>query len=80
MFSKKATKFEKIFDGDLTHTTYCQINSEDFVNFWGLLRKHGLDKRKGVGGPKVHNVGNVRGVGAMPGGQKKREILVNMCL
>ena len=20
----------------------CQINGEDFVNFWGLLRKHGL--------------------------------------
>ena len=37
MFSKKATK--KIFTVDLTVTTYCQIDSEDFVIFCGLLRK-----------------------------------------
>ena len=42
MFSKKTTKFEKIFTGDLTLTTYCQIDGEDFVNFCGLLRKHEL--------------------------------------
>ena len=40
MFSKKATKFEKIFTVDLILITYCQIDSEDFVNFYGLLRKH----------------------------------------
>ena len=41
-FSKKATKFEKIFTGDLTLTTYCQIDGEDFFNFCGLLRKDEL--------------------------------------
>ena len=42
VFSKKATKFEKIFTVDLTLTTYCQIDGEDFANFCGLLRKHEL--------------------------------------
>ena len=41
MFSKKATKIDKIFTVDLTVTTYCQID-EDFVNFCGLLRKREL--------------------------------------
>ena len=39
MFSKKATKIDKIFTVDLT---LCQIDGEDFVNFCGLLRKHEL--------------------------------------
>ena len=39
MFSKKATKIDKIFTVNLMVTTYCQIDSEDFVNFCGLLRK-----------------------------------------
>ena len=34
MFSKKATKID-----DLTVTTYCQIDCEDFIKFCGLLRK-----------------------------------------
>ena len=42
VFSKKATKFDKIFTVDLTLTTYCQIDGEDFVNLCGLLRKHKL--------------------------------------
>ena len=42
MFSKKATKFYKIFTVDLTSCSKCQIDSEDFVNFCGLLRKHEL--------------------------------------
>ena len=42
MFSKKATKIDKIFTVDLTVTTYCQIDGEDFVNFCGLLRKREL--------------------------------------
>ena len=42
VFSKKGTKFDKIFTVDLTLTTYCQIDGEDFVNFCGLLRKHEL--------------------------------------
>ena len=42
MFSKKATKIDKIFTVDLTVTTYCQNDGEDFVNFFGLLRKHEL--------------------------------------
>ena len=44
MFSKKATKFEKIFTIDLTSCSKCQIDGEDFVNFCGLLRKHELYK------------------------------------
>ena len=42
MFSKKATKFEKILTVDLTLRSKCQIDGEDFVNFCGLLRKHEL--------------------------------------
>ena len=32
MFSKKATKIDKIFTIDLMVTTYCQIDGENFVN------------------------------------------------
>ena len=32
MFSKKATKIDEIFTN--------QINGDDFINFFGLLRKH----------------------------------------
>ena len=39
MFSKKATKIDKIFTADLTSCSKCQIVSEDFVKFCGLLRK-----------------------------------------
>ena len=42
MFSKKATKIDKIFDVDLTVTTHCQIDGEDFLNFCDLLRKREL--------------------------------------
>ena len=42
MFSKKATKIDKIFNADLILCSKCQIDSEDFVNFCGLLRKHEL--------------------------------------
>ena len=42
IFSKKATKIDKIFTVDLMVTTYCQIDGEDFVNFCGLLRKNEL--------------------------------------
>ena len=42
VFSKKATKIDKIFTVDLTVTTYCQTDGEDFVNFCGLLRKREL--------------------------------------
>ena len=42
VFSKKATKINEIFTIDLTLTTQCQIEGEDFVNFCGLLRKHEL--------------------------------------
>ena len=40
MFSKKATKIDKIFPVDLTLCSKCQTNSEDFVNFCDLLKKH----------------------------------------
>ena len=40
MFSKKAKKMDKIFTVNLTITTYCQIDGEDFFfHFCGLLRK-----------------------------------------
>ena len=42
MFSKKATKFDKIFTFDLTLCSKCQIDDEDFFNFCDLLRKHEL--------------------------------------
>ena len=42
MFSKKATKIEKIFTVDLTLFSKSQIDGEDFINFFGLLRKHEL--------------------------------------
>ena len=40
MFSKKATKIDGIFTVDLTFFRKCQIDGEDFINFYGLLRKH----------------------------------------
>ena len=42
IFSKKATKFDKIFIFDLTLCSKCQIDGEDFVNFCGFLRKQEL--------------------------------------
>ena len=44
MFSKKATKIDEIFTVDLTLCSKCQIDGEDFVNFFGLLRKRKLYK------------------------------------
>ena len=37
-----ATKIDKIFTVNLTFTTQCQIDGEDFINFCGFLRKHEL--------------------------------------
>ena len=37
MFSKKATKIDEIFTVDLTLCSKCQIDGEDFFNFYGLL-------------------------------------------
>ena len=42
VFSKKATKIDKILTVDLMVTTFCQIDGEDFVNFCGLFRKREL--------------------------------------
>ena len=42
MFSKKATKIDEIFTVDLTLCRKCRIDSEDYVNLCGLLRKHEL--------------------------------------
>ena len=42
MFSKKATKIDKIFTVDLMLCSKRQIDSEDFVYFRGLLRKYEL--------------------------------------
>ena len=46
MFSRKATKFDKIFTINLTLCSKCQINHEDSVNFCGLLRKHEQDLKE----------------------------------
>ena len=54
MFSKKTTKIDEIFTVDLTVTTYCQIDGEDFVNFCGLLRKRELYKN----GPQAFLLSN----------------------
>ena len=40
MFSQKASKIDEIFTIDLTLCSKRQIDSEDFVNFVGLLRKN----------------------------------------
>ena len=37
VFSKKASKFDKIFTDDLTVTTYCQIDGEDLTIFVAFL-------------------------------------------
>ena len=42
MFSKKATKIDKIFTVNLTLCSKCQIDGEDFVNFPGLFRNYEL--------------------------------------
>ena len=42
MFSKKATKIDQIFTGNLMLCNNCQMDGEDLVNFCGLLRKHEL--------------------------------------
>ena len=42
MFSKKASKIDKIFTVDLTVCSKRQIDGDDFVNFRGLLRKYEL--------------------------------------
>ena len=46
MFSKKATKMDKIFTANLMVATYYQIDSEDFFNFCGLLSKRKLYQNK----------------------------------
>ena len=42
MFSKKVTKIEEIFDVNLTLFSKSQIEGEDFVNFYGIIRKQEL--------------------------------------
>ena len=42
MLSEKATKIDEIFTVDLTLCSKRQIDSEDFINFCGLLEKHEL--------------------------------------
>ena len=41
-FFEKATKIDKIFTFNLTVCSNHQIDGEDFVNFFGLLRKDEL--------------------------------------
>ena len=42
VFSNKAPKIDEIFTVDLTLSSKCQNDSEDFVNFCGLLGKYKL--------------------------------------
>ena len=51
VFSKMATKIDEIFTGDLTF----QIDSENFVNFFGLLRKHELYKTASLFNAAFHS-------------------------
>ena len=53
MFSKKATKNDKIFTTDLTLDSKCQIDGEDFFNFRGLLRKNDLYPERNSDAPNV---------------------------
>ena len=55
MFSKKATKIDKIFTVDLTLCSKRQIDGEDFVNFRGILRKYELLNAA----PKISNPNEV---------------------
>ena len=56
MFSKKATKIDKIFTVDLTVTTYCQIDSEDFCQFlWPSQKMWTLNKLTPVSMTKLWN-------------------------
>ena len=62
MFSKKATKIDKIFTMDFT---YCQIDGDDFVNFCGLLTLHelyyffkGFKKEVNIDKKKISNIYN----------------------
>jgi len=41
-YFKKAAKIDKIFTINLTSGSKCQIDSEDFMNFCGFLKKHEL--------------------------------------
>ena len=43
MFSKKATKIDKIFTVNLTLCSKCQIDSEDFFIFVTFLENTNLD-------------------------------------
>ena len=55
-FSKKATKNTELFIVDLTLCSKSQIDGEDFVDFFGLLRKHELwDKADFEISQKNHN-------------------------
>ena len=56
MFSKKTTRIDEIFAIDLTLTTYCKIDGEDFFNFCGLLRKHELYLSDWYGFPSEHGL------------------------
>jgi hypothetical protein len=42
MFSKKVTKIDEIFTVDLTLFSECQIDGEDFVNFYGRFKNREL--------------------------------------
>ena len=44
MFSKKATNIDEIFTVDLTLRSKYQSDGEDFIIFFGLLRKHELKR------------------------------------
>ena len=46
MFSKKATKVDKVFNVDLTLHSKCQIVGKDLLNFRGLFRKYDFIQEK----------------------------------
>ena len=56
MFSNKATKIDEIFTVDST-CSKCQIDSEDLINFCGLLKKHELYLSYNIGSYHNYDIG-----------------------
>ena len=51
IFSKKATKTDEIFTVDLTVTTNCQMDGEDFVNFLAFSENVNFNAKPPNDGP-----------------------------
>ena len=52
-FSEQATKMNKIFTVNLTVSSNCQINGEDFVIFVAFLENMNLKKKRFLKNPSI---------------------------